>query len=98
MLIDCDVHNDWVSADVLLPYLDPYFRRCLERGELPGPRGAFPHAHRPWLHPEGYMRTDLHPTNGGSLGSDYVLMKEKLLPALQARPGRRGEVARPLRG
>ena len=79
MLIDCDVHNDWVSADVLLPYLDPYFRRCLERGELPGPRGAFPHAHRPWLHPEGYMRTDLHPTNGGSLGSDYALMKEKLL-------------------
>jgi len=78
-MIDCDVHNDWVSAEVLLPYLDPYYRDYLQRGELPGPRGAFPHAHRPWLHPEGYMRTDLRASNGGSVGSDYQLIKEQLL-------------------
>ena len=25
-VIDCDVHNSWTSADVLLPYLLPAFR------------------------------------------------------------------------
>ena len=78
-MIDADVHNDWGSAEVLLPYLDPYFRDYLARGELPGPRGAFPHAHRPWLHPEGYMRTDLRAAAGGAVGSDYQLMKAQLL-------------------
>jgi hypothetical protein len=42
-MIDCDVHNSWVSAEVLLPHLPPAFREYLERGEIPGPRGAFPH-------------------------------------------------------
>lgn len=51
-MIDCDVHNNWSSAEVLLPFLAPAFREYLERGELPGGRGSFPHAHRPWLHPE----------------------------------------------
>ncbi|MFQ5793859.1 MAG: amidohydrolase family protein [Candidatus Bipolaricaulia bacterium] len=76
-MIDCDVHNDWPSAEVLLPYMDPNFRDYLQRGELPGPDGSFPHAHRPWLHPEGFMRTDVsddrHP------GADYDAMREKLL-------------------
>jgi predicted TIM-barrel fold metal-dependent hydrolase len=78
-MIDCDVHNDWVSARELLPYLEPNFRDYLDRGELPGGRDSFPHAHRPWLHPEGYKRADVVPTNGGSAGSDYGLMKELLL-------------------
>ena len=35
MIIDCDVHNDWSSAEVLLPYLDPAFRDYLaEDSEL----------------------------------------------------------------
>ena len=51
-MIDCDVHNDWATAEVLLPYLDQNFRDYFVRGEMPGPKGAFPHAHRPWLHPE----------------------------------------------
>ncbi len=76
-MIDCDVHNDWHSADELLPYMDPNFRDYLQRGELPGPRGAFPHAHRPWLHPEGFMRTDL--TTDGHPGANYDVMREKLL-------------------
>ena len=30
-MIDCDVHNDWSSAHVLLPYMDANFRDYLER-------------------------------------------------------------------
>jgi uncharacterized protein len=78
-LIDCDFHNGWSDARVLLPYLDPYFRDFLERGELPGGRDSFPHAHRPWLHPEGFMRTDAVPANGATPGSDYELVREQLL-------------------
>ncbi len=76
-MIDCDVHNSWRSAEELVKYIDPNFRDYLVRGELPGPRGAFPHAHRPWLHPEGFMRTDLGQGEHGA--SDYQLLKEKLL-------------------
>src|ERR671932_1776609 len=78
-LIDCDVHNGWASAEVLLPHLDPYWRDFVERGELPGPRGAFPHGHRPWLHPEGFTRTDAIPADGSMPGSDYELVREQLL-------------------
>src|SRR5215208_7576712 len=76
-MIDCDVHNDWASAEELLPYMEPNFRDYMERGELPGGRGSFPHAHRPWLHPEGFMRTDL--TNDGHPGANYTVMRETLL-------------------
>jgi predicted TIM-barrel fold metal-dependent hydrolase len=78
-MIDCDVHNSWRSSRVLLPYLDPYFRDVLERGELPGGRDSFPHAHRPWLHPEGFMRADAVPKDGATPGSDYELMCAQLL-------------------
>jgi predicted TIM-barrel fold metal-dependent hydrolase len=78
-MIDCDVHNDWVTAEVLLPFLSPFFRDYLQRGELPGPHGAFPHAHRPFLHPEGARRFDIVASNGGSPGSDYELMRTRLL-------------------
>ena len=80
-MIDCDVHNSWSSSRVLVPYLEPYWRDFLERGELPGGRDSFPHAHRPWLHPEGFMRTDAVPAGGGTPGSDYGLMREQLLDA-----------------
>jgi predicted TIM-barrel fold metal-dependent hydrolase len=78
-IVDCDVHNGWPSSRVLLPYLDPYWRDLLERGELPGGRDSFPHGHRPWLHPEGFMRTDAVPADGSTPGSDYELMCEQLL-------------------
>jgi predicted TIM-barrel fold metal-dependent hydrolase len=78
-IIDCDVHNAWPSAEVLLPHLDPYWRDFLERGELPGGRGSFPHGHRPWLHPEGFTRTDAIPADGSTPGSDYELMRGQLL-------------------
>ncbi len=78
-MIDCDVHNDWPNADVLLPYLDPVFRDYMERGERVGGPQSFPHGHRPWLHPEGYRRADLHPADGETAGSDYAMMKRELL-------------------
>jgi predicted TIM-barrel fold metal-dependent hydrolase len=78
-MIDCDIHNDWHTAEELLPYLDPNFRDYLIRGELPGPRGSFPHANRPWPHPEGFMRYDL--TADGRPGAHFEIMKEKLLDA-----------------
>ncbi|GAA3841461.1 amidohydrolase family protein [Brevibacterium ammoniilyticum] len=78
-MIDCDVHNSWTSAEVLLDYLDPAFREYLDRGEIPGPRGAFPHAHRPWLHPEGFMRYDAVPPSGVTPGADLPFLAEQLL-------------------
>ena len=78
-MIDCDVHNSWSSSRVLLPYLEPYWRDFLERGELPGGRDSFPHAHRPWLHPEGFTRMDAVPEDGGMPGSDYELVRDQLL-------------------
>ncbi len=75
-MIDCDVHNDWATAEVLLPYVDPTFRDYLARGEIPGPKGAFPHAHRPWLHPEDFRRYDVDPE---TQEDHYTIMKEKLL-------------------
>lgn len=78
-MIDCDVHNQWVSTEDLLPYLDRNFRDYVVRGETPGGHGSFPHAHRPWLHPEGFLRYDAIPPDGGEPGSDYDLMREQLL-------------------
>ena len=73
-VIDCDVHNNWSSAEVLLQYLPAAFREYLERGELPGPRGSFPAAHRPWLHPEDFKRADAVPPGGGPAASDYEFL------------------------
>ncbi len=63
VVVDCDVHNYWPDADVLLPYLQPIWRDRYLRGEKPGNAGGFPHAHRPYFHPEGFKRTDINPTN-----------------------------------
>ena len=78
-MIDCDVHNDWANANVLLPYIDDNFRDYLERGERVGGPESFPHGHRPWLHPEGYRRADLAPQEGMAAGADYAMMKRELL-------------------
>ncbi len=76
MIIDCDVHNDWGSAECLIPYIDPNFREYFTRGEQPGPKGAFPHAHRPWLHPEDFRRSDIDPQTDLE---HYTVMRDKLL-------------------
>lgn len=73
MIIDCDVHNYWCSAEVLRPYLDGYWLDYFDRGERTGPVGAFPHGHRPWFHPEGFKRHDINPQTEAE---NYTLMKE----------------------
>ncbi len=78
-MIDCDVHNDWATTDDLLPYMNPTFREYMLRGELPGPHGSFPKGQRPWFHPEGFMRKDIGAISPDHPGSDYELMREKLL-------------------
>ncbi len=57
--IDCDVHNYWHSADVLLPYLAPEWKDYYVRGEKPGPKGSLPYANRPYLLTEGFRRMDI---------------------------------------
>ena len=78
-MIDCDVHNTWASVQELRPYLAAPFRKWFDEGEVPGTRPAFPAAHRPWLHPGDYKRTDATPAGGGAAGSDYDLMCRQLL-------------------
>jgi predicted TIM-barrel fold metal-dependent hydrolase len=78
-LIDCDVHNQWPSAEVLLPFLEPPFRDYLERGEIPGPPGALPHGHRPWVHPEGFKRTDVLAPEDGDTTAHYQALRAQLL-------------------
>ncbi|MEM7798643.1 MAG: amidohydrolase family protein [Chloroflexota bacterium] len=76
-MIDVDVHNDWTTAEVLFPYMNKNFIDYMTRGELPGPRGTFPHANRPFPHPEGFMRYDI--SEDGRPGAHFKIMKEKLL-------------------
>ena len=78
-MIDCDVHNNWASADVLLPYLPRAFREYLERGELPGGRGSFPAAHRPWLHPEDFKRADALAPGVQVAAADLDFVRAQLL-------------------
>ncbi|MEM7030312.1 MAG: amidohydrolase family protein [Chloroflexota bacterium] len=77
-MIDCDVHNDWANAQVIKPYMDSFFRDYLDRGGLPG-RETMPKATCPWVHPEGFVRTDVTPEGDANPGSDYELMREKIL-------------------
>jgi predicted TIM-barrel fold metal-dependent hydrolase len=82
-VIDCDVHNQWPSAEVLLPYLEPPFRDYLVRGEIPGPPGSFPHGHRPWLHPEGFKRSDVPAPEDGTTEDHYDALRAQLLDRYQ---------------
>ena len=75
-IVDCDCHNEWHSADELLPYLDGWWKECYLRGEHTGPKGSFPHAHRAWFHPEDFRRADIKPE---TKEDHYRLMKEKHL-------------------
>jgi uncharacterized protein len=78
-MIDCDVHNELSSSEDLLPFLEPYYRDYVQRGEAPGGPGSLPRATRPWLHPENYARTDTTPPGGEVPGTDYEFLREQLL-------------------
>lgn len=77
-IVDCDCHNEWHSAEVIKPHLHGWWRDCFERGEHTGPRGAFPHAHRAWLHPEDFRRADIKPQ---SEDEHYTTMRDRHLDA-----------------
>ncbi len=76
VIVDCDCHNYWTDAEVLLPYLDGYWKDYFVRGEKTGPTGSFPHGHRAWFHPEGFKRADINPE---TQHEHYTIMKEKHL-------------------
>lgn len=78
LIVDCDCHNEWHSADELLPYLEGWWVDCYQRGEHTGPPGAFPHAHRAWFHPEDFRRFDFKPQ---SKEEHYTKMREMHLDA-----------------
>ncbi len=75
-VIDCDCHNFWSSSHVLVPYLKDWWRDCFLRGEQPGPKGAFPHSHRAWYHPEHYRRADINPSREEE---NFTLMRDRHL-------------------
>ena len=75
-IVDCDCHNGWNSADVLLPYLNGWWKDCYLRGERTGPPGSFPHGHRAWFHPEDFNRADIQPQNEDE---HYSLMRDRHL-------------------
>lgn len=75
-IVDCDCHSEWHSAEILLPYLEGWWRDCFERGERTGPKGAFPHAHRAWFHPEDFRRADVKPESEEDV---YFQMRDKHL-------------------
>ena len=92
-ILDTDCHNYWCSATVLEPYMEGLFKDMFIRGEKTGPRGAFPHAHRPWFHPEGFSRHDVNPVeeHGFMYGRDLADPDDNLWGALwmdaSAMPG-----------
>ena len=74
VIVDCDCHNFWNSAEVLRPYLSGGWRDYFDRGERAGVRGSFPHGHRAWLHPEDFKRADINPR---SEDENYELMRDR---------------------
>ncbi|MBZ9811125.1 amidohydrolase family protein [Mesorhizobium sp. BR1-1-9] len=75
-IVDCDCHNYWSSATVLEPYLSGIWKDMFIEGEKTGPRGSFPHGHRPWFHPQDFSRKDVRPETEAD---NYRIMKEKHL-------------------
>lgn len=75
-IVDCDCHNYWCSATVLEPYLSGLWKDMFVDGERTGPRGSFPHGHRPWFHPNNFSRTDIQPETEDD---NYTIMKDKHL-------------------
>lgn len=75
MIVDCDVHQNFASLEVLLPYLSAAHRDHLTRGGYSGV-GLPTYL---WMHPEGFTRRDAVPPDGGPAGSDYETLRRQLL-------------------
>jgi predicted TIM-barrel fold metal-dependent hydrolase len=76
VVVDCDIHENFTSIDVLEPRLDDrwrrYYRECRFGGLPRDPYVATAH---------GGTRVDAWPEHGGPPGSDYELVREQLLDA-----------------
>ena len=73
-IIDCDVHQDWESAEELIEYLPSHFKW----------RGLTPAGGRGYASPlgdHGFLRDDAIPDEGGLPGSSYAKMEEQLFGA-----------------
>lgn len=75
-VIDCDVHHGSRSQEDLLPYL-PKGRQEIVIGRRPTPLSLFTVG--VLQNPQGIMRHDAVPPNGGRPGSDYETTKAQLL-------------------
>jgi predicted TIM-barrel fold metal-dependent hydrolase len=74
-MIDCDVHQNFNSLSELFPYLSAAHRDHIVNGGY----GGLSLPSYPWTHPEGFLRRDASPPNGGVAGSDYDLLRAQLL-------------------
>ena len=74
-MIDCDVHQNFRSIHDLLPYMPEVHREHILHGGYHGV--TFPEY--PWTHPEGFLRRDAFPPDGGPAGSDYETLRRQLL-------------------
>lgn len=83
-IIDCDVHHDWPSPEALVPYLSEGWREHVTRagGNFvgDGSKGLLPLTSSiAWPNPNGVVRDETWPPEGGMPGSSYELLKEQLL-------------------
>ena len=85
-VIDCDIHHDWTSQDVLLPYLSAGWREYMTRsGGRHGPMPFMPSEIH--TNPGGVFRDDAWPDEPGPPGSSYPLMRSQLLDPYRIERG-----------
>ena len=84
-IVDCDIHHDWPSQDVLLPYLSAGWREYATRSGGREPMPVIPSEIHP--NPGGVFRDDAWPQEGGPPGSSHALMEEQLLGPYRVERG-----------
>lgn len=75
-MIDCDIHNQLPSLQILEPYLDPYFRDYLRTSAFTGPDANDYPGNAPLT-----ARPDARPASGHPPGSDLDLIRQQVLDA-----------------
>ncbi len=81
-VIDCDLHNEVTSVDVLLPYLPAHWQEYIRLSGFSGPLdNPYPEAALTSAQP------GTEPPVGGPPGSDLWLLREQVLDAYQVEYG-----------
>jgi len=84
-VVDCDVHHDWATPDVLLPYLSKGWREYVQGPSRSGTGSAIQTRTVPinpsltWPSPAGIYRPESYPPGGGQPASDYELVRRQHL-------------------